>query len=149
VRHDRITKVNPQGGVMRAVWGGFCALALFGAIQASGWSNDRPPNKDVSQYFNFSSNVAFTQPTRIVKQDSRLPEPSNTLSSSAIVLLIIQQSRTAYYATGHPCACPDDKMRNGRRCGGNSAYSKPGGATPKCYPNDVTAEDINNFLAQR
>ena len=37
-------------------------------------------------------------------------------------------SRNAYYATGHPCACPDDLMRNGRRCGGNSAYIRPGGA---------------------
>jgi hypothetical protein len=36
--------------------------------------------------------------------------------------MIIQESRNAYYATGHPCACPDDLMRNGRRCGGTSAY---------------------------
>ncbi|MCB1383247.1 MAG: SH3 domain-containing protein [Notoacmeibacter sp.] len=31
------------------------------------------------------------------------------------------------------CDCPYDRMRNGRRCGGNSAYSKPGGRNPICY----------------
>ena len=51
---------------------------------------------------------------------------------------IIQDSRAAYYASGHPCACPDDSARNGSRCGGRSAYSRPGGAAPLCYPSDVT-----------
>jgi hypothetical protein len=31
------------------------------------------------------------------------------------------------------CDCPYDRMRNGRRCGGNSAYSRPGGRSPVCY----------------
>lgn len=31
------------------------------------------------------------------------------------------------------CDCPYDLMRNGRRCGGNSAYSRPGGRNPVCY----------------
>lgn len=36
------------------------------------------------------------------------------------------------------CACPYSTMRNGQRCGGRSAYSKPGGRAPICYANDVT-----------
>ncbi|RWQ29769.1 MAG: SH3 domain-containing protein, partial [Mesorhizobium sp.] len=31
------------------------------------------------------------------------------------------------------CDCPYDLMRNGRLCGGRSAYSKPGGRSPVCY----------------
>lgn len=31
------------------------------------------------------------------------------------------------------CDCPYDLMRNGRRCGGRSAYSRPGGRSPVCY----------------
>lgn len=31
------------------------------------------------------------------------------------------------------CDCPYDLMRNGRRCGGRSAYSRPGGRSPQCY----------------
>ncbi|GAB4063971.1 hypothetical protein GCM10028812_00300 [Ancylobacter sonchi] len=31
------------------------------------------------------------------------------------------------------CDCPYDVMRNGRSCGGRSAYSRPGGRKPKCY----------------
>ncbi|MBN9074293.1 MAG: DUF4236 domain-containing protein [Rhizobiales bacterium] len=31
------------------------------------------------------------------------------------------------------CDCPYDLMRNGRACGGRSAYSRPGGRSPVCY----------------
>ncbi|WP_417878497.1 SH3 domain-containing protein [Vibrio sp.] len=41
-----------------------------------------------------------------------------------------QPARSAYVGT---CDCPYDRMRNGRLCGRNSAYSKPGGRNPVCY----------------
>lgn len=41
-----------------------------------------------------------------------------------------QPSRQPYVGT---CDCPYDLMRNGRRCGGRSAYSRPGGRSPQCY----------------
>lgn len=34
---------------------------------------------------------------------------------------------------GQGCDCPYDRMRNGRLCGGNSAWSRPGGRSPRCY----------------
>ncbi|AXK83840.1 hypothetical protein DW352_03540 [Pseudolabrys taiwanensis] len=70
------------------------------------------------------------------------------LTAAAIAALIVQASRQNYYATGRPCACPDDTMRNGRRCGGNSAYSRPGGAQPLCYPTDVTPAMIEAHRAR-
>lgn len=51
---------------------------------------------------------------------------------------IIQQSIATYNATGHPCACPYQSDRAGHACGRRSAYSRPGGAAPLCYPDDVT-----------
>jgi hypothetical protein len=77
---------------------------------------------------------------------------ATVLSAVAIAALIVKESRSAYYATGRPCACPDDRMRNGHACGGRSAYSRPGGAAPLCYPSDVSTEMISNYrarLAQR
>jgi len=68
-------------------------------------------------------------------------------SNQEIVARIIQGSRNAYYATGHPCACPYDHARNGSSCGGRSAYSRPGGAAPLCYPKDVTAAMIAAYRA--
>jgi len=41
-----------------------------------------------------------------------------------------QPVRSAYIGT---CDCPYDLMRNGRLCGGRSAYSRPGGRNPICY----------------
>ena len=71
-----------------------------------------------------------------------------TLSDQQITDRIIQDSRAAYYATGHPCACPDDHARNGSLCGNRSAYSRPGGAEPKCYPKDVNKAEIDAYRAQ-
>ena len=60
------------------------------------------------------------------------------LSDAQIRQAIIQDSIAHYQATGHPCACPFNLMRNGRQCGKVSAYSRPGGAEPFCYPHDVS-----------
>ena len=46
----------------------------------------------------------------------------------------IRQSIAAYSGS---CPCPYSVDRGGRRCGGRSAYSKPGGAAPLCYASDV------------
>jgi hypothetical protein len=67
------------------------------------------------------------------------------LTDAQIADSIIQASRAAYYATGHPCACPFDRARNGSACGGRSAYSRPGGAAPKCYPQDVSKPEIEQY----
>lgn len=74
------------------------------------------------------------------------------LTAAAIAALIVAASRQAYYSTGRPCACPDDRMRNGRACGSRSAYSRPGGAQPLCSARDVSAkmiEEHRNKIARR
>ena len=67
------------------------------------------------------------------------------LTAAAIAAIIVQASRDQYHAGGRPCACPDDTARNGSACGGRSAYSRPGGAAPLCYPSDVTAAMIESY----
>jgi hypothetical protein len=70
---------------------------------------------------------------------------AQSLTNAQVACKIIVASRNAYYATGHPCACPYDHARNGNVCGGRSAYSRPGGAEPKCYPKDVSSAEIGAF----
>jgi hypothetical protein len=72
----------------------------------------------------------------------------STLSDAAIKDAIVAESRTAYYRTGHPCACPDDLARNGSRCGGRSAHDRPGGASPLCFANEVTPGMIGQYRAR-
>lgn len=81
-------------------------------------------------------------------------EPAETttkeiLTDAAIAALIIAGSIALYKATGHPCACPGDTMRNGRACGGRSAWSKAGGAKPLCFPTDITSEMISAYRATK
>ena len=52
---------------------------------------------------------------------------------------IVRQSIAAYPGN---CPCPYNTDRAGRRCGGRSAYSRPGGYAPRCYPSDVSAAEV-------
>jgi hypothetical protein len=70
-------------------------------------------------------------------------------SDAEIVQAIIRECRAIYHQGGRPCACPDDHARNGSLCGKRSAYSRPGGANPLCYPNDVSAREIADYRAGR
>lgn len=67
-----------------------------------------------------------------------LAQQAPTLTDDQVRQQIVQENVSAYLATGHPCACPYNSMRNGAACGGRSAYSRPGGASPLCYPKDVS-----------
>jgi hypothetical protein len=70
------------------------------------------------------------------------------LNDTQIRQQIIQDSVDAYLASGHPCACPYNSARNGSSCGGRSAYSRPGGAAPLCYPSDVTDGMVADWKKQ-
>jgi hypothetical protein len=67
------------------------------------------------------------------------------MSDDKIRQAIVQESRMAYFRLGYPCACPYDLARNGQECGRRSAYSRPGGASPKCYVSDITVTDTRSY----
>lgn len=72
--------------------------------------------------------------------------PAAGFNRADVIQQIIAQSQRGYSGN---CPCPDNRMSNGRRCGGNSAYSRPGGARPLCYASDVTDAMISAFVARR
>ena len=61
------------------------------------------------------------------------------ISDAEIKKGIISESIASYPGN---CTCPYNTMRNGRKCGGRSAYSKPGGYSPICYDRDITPQMI-------
>ncbi|MNL12784.1 hypothetical protein D3C87_1336610 [compost metagenome] len=64
------------------------------------------------------------------------------LSVSKIKELIIKDS---IENTPGNCPCPYHGDRRGRACGGRSAYSRPGGYSPKCYPDDISNAEVEIF----
>lgn len=74
-----------------------------------------------------------------------LPALSNAATDDEVRNLIIQESIQSYPGN---CPCPYNAMRNGRSCGGRSAYSKPGGRSPLCYPKDVTDQMVQGYRAK-
>lgn len=67
------------------------------------------------------------------------------ISDAVIVQRIIAESISGYSGS---CPCPENRDRAGRHCGRRSAYSKPGGAAPVCYPGDVSRAMIEAFRAR-
>ena len=64
------------------------------------------------------------------------------LRTKEVVDILINDSMARY---GGPCPCPYNTDRAGRRCGLRSAYTRPGGAAPLCYPGDVPKELVEHF----
>jgi hypothetical protein len=62
-----------------------------------------------------------------------------TMSDAQVKQAIIRQSIASYSGS---CPCPYSVARNGSRCGGRSAYSRPGGSAPFCYASDVSAAQV-------
>jgi hypothetical protein len=71
--------------------------------------------------------------------------PAYAQSDEAVRRAIIQDSIANYPG---PCACPYNTDRRGHSCGKRSAYSRPGGYSPICYPSDVTPKMIREYVAK-
>ena len=68
------------------------------------------------------------------------------LSDDQVKAEIIKQSIATYPGR---CPCPYNLDSSGRQCGGRSAWSKPGGAAPLCYPADITPDMVEDWRAKR
>ena len=55
---------------------------------------------------------------------------------------MIQESIRNYAGN---CPCPYNTDRAGRTCGARSAWSKPGGAAPLCFPGDITDQMLKRW----
>ncbi len=80
-------------------------------------------------------------PAPVAPPTQRTPK----ISDAAIRTALIKQSRLSYSGS---CPCPYNRDRGGRSCGRRSAYSRPGGASPLCFPQDVTATMITEFRSR-
>lgn len=69
-------------------------------------------------------------------------EAKTPLTDIQIKKILIKESIDSYDGS---CPCPYNTARNGSSCGRRSAYSRPGGAAPLCYPRDVSVEDIKAY----
>lgn len=64
------------------------------------------------------------------------------LTDARIREILVSRSVANYSGS---CPCPYSTDRAGRRCGRRSAYSRPGGASPLCYPRDVTDAAVEAY----
>jgi hypothetical protein len=65
--------------------------------------------------------------------------PAVAQSDAQIRQRMISESIASYSGS---CPCPYNTDRAGRSCGRRSAYSRPGGYAPLCYPNDISNDEV-------
>ena len=63
-------------------------------------------------------------------------------TDAEIKQLLIKESIAGYKGS---CPCPYSTDKAGKTCGARSAYSKPGGASPRCYAKDVTQQMVDEY----
>lgn len=85
------------------------------------------------------------KPSKKEAKETAREKPVPSVPDSTIIQRIIAESLASYPGS---CACPYNTDRGGRRCGKRSAYSKPGGYAPICYPQDVSKAMIDAFRRQ-
>ena len=80
---------------------------------------------------------------------SSSPRAASSLPSrhtdAQIRQILINESIARYSGS---CPCPYNTDRGGRRCGDRSAYSRPGGASPLCYPGDISDGALEAYRAR-
>lgn len=106
---------------------------------------------------NFGSNFAWISSNYVSSQRPIAPsvrsnpQPKRTVAaptSREISLAkkeIIRRSIAQYPGS---CPCPYNRDRAGRRCGGRSAWSKPGGYSPLCYESDISNARIQTYFTR-
>ncbi len=70
---------------------------------------------------------------------------ASDLTDAQVRQRMIQESIASYSGS---CPCPYNSARNGSQCGGRSAYSKPGGASPLCYPKDISDAMVQQWRSR-
>lgn len=121
---------------------------LLAVDAASGWIAIRLENGALGWVD--SRYVADTAPPVIAEIEPEPPasEPPArpAYDRNQVVQAIIRASIAGYSGR---CPCPYNTMKNGRSCGGNSAYLRAGGEAPLCFARDVTQAMIDNWVARQ
>ncbi|QEE22758.1 hypothetical protein FNA67_09620 [Youhaiella tibetensis] len=89
--------------------------------------------------------MSSSPPTTVTPPSVVAPPKAPAYSRNEVVQAIIAESIAS---TGGNCPCPYNVDRRGRRCGGRSAYSRPGGASPICFAEQVTPQMIERYLSK-
>lgn len=90
--------------------------------------------------------ASASSPTDGAELDAQPVERAPLVSDGDIRRLMIEQSLSSYSGS---CPCPYNTDRAGRSCGGRSAYSRPGGASPLCYPSDISDPEVESFRVRQ
>ncbi|WP_183433623.1 SH3 domain-containing protein [Mesorhizobium sp. RMAD-H1] len=118
------TEPNTSSNIIRQIEAGQSVKALN---HRSGWFSVSYQNRTGWVYGAF---ISEDPPPSRARRAKVRPVTPPAVARIAPIRRSGQPIRSPYVGR---CDCPYDLMRNGRLCGGRSAYSRPGGRDPTCY----------------
>lgn len=74
-----------------------------------------------------------------------VPADAQQVTDKQVKQQVIAESIASYPGR---CPCPYNFAKNGSQCGGRSAWSRAGGYSPICYPEEVTPAMVSAWRAQ-
>ncbi|WP_425053970.1 SH3 domain-containing protein [Psychromarinibacter sp. S121] len=107
---------------------------------------DAPPWRGWMSGTYLSAALPGTTATTPAAPPKRSVAPPSSAEVSRAKAEIIRQSINSYSGS---CPCPYNTDRAGRRCGGRSAWSRPGGYAPMCYESDVSPARLATYFARQ
>ena len=142
VTGDRVNLRDGPGVQNKVVGQVTVGEAIESVLFENGWHRLRLRNGDTAWIID--TYVSVSPPVRKPAGQRSVAAPTSKEIADAR-REIIRQSIAAYPGS---CPCPYNSDRAGRRCGGRSAWSKPGGYKPVCYDSDVTQSRLDTHLAR-
>ncbi len=123
---------------------------VFLMEQAGDWSrirDDLTQNEGwiATRFLSETETSTKAAPAKTEKKPEEIEVAGPVVPDPVLIQRIIAESLDSYPSS---CACPYSRDRAGRRCGKRSAYSKPGGYAPVCFPGDVTKAMIEAFRSR-
>lgn len=88
----------------------------------------------------------YLTPNKAKREAQPVQQAKPKLSNQKIINILISRSLGQYRRN---CPCPYNSASNGSRCGKRSAYSRPGGASPLCYPSDISRGMIADYRSRQ
>lgn len=117
---------------------GWFILLCVGFMTLAGCATNRVPEIAVV----LPGTASWVCPAGHLKKNQQCI-PTSEVTRADVAEEVMWANLSGYYGN---CPCPWSLDSRGRQCGGRSAYSRPGGQTPTCYPSQVTFSDIDNYI---
>jgi hypothetical protein len=123
-------------GIFKGTFGVLLSVVLFFGSPLGIGAHSKPASSPQLAYQAIQTEASsYSKPVsspQLAYQATSKPNSTSAISEP----VFFPHDPIRHASSGEGCRCPYDFDKKGHQCGGNSAYSRPGGSEPRCYKDD-------------